>query len=293
MSSVSMAQVINSIGNEAMKIPRGERPSSSRDVPDLSEVPINIDTPYYHYLDSAQEAVGQQQWSVAEHYFMQALRSDPGNPGNSLVLSNVATIQRRDGRAEEALKNYNLAIDLTPNAVTLLLNRAALQVSLDSLDRAAADYRRVRELDPSNVEALYSLGMIALSRGEADEAEDLFNLIKRVNVNSGLAMEGLAVLNKSKGNYTKAAQLLSELIKIQPTARFLAMRADCYLMTRRLPDASVDIHNALLLDPDDGYLYLLRAKLNKMRYNYSDMEQDIQQAVSHGIDPDEVKEALK
>ncbi len=289
---VAPAQVINSIGNEAMKIPRGERPEP-RVQPRLDDVVVDTDTPYFHQLDSAQACINAGQWSQAERYLKMALRLEPSNPNNPLVLSNIATLQRRDGRLDEALKNYNLAIDLAPNAVTLLLNRAALQVSLDSLTRATADYQRVLDLEPSNTEALYSLGMLALSSGDAKRAEDLFNTIKRVNPNSGLALEGMAALNKSQGNYVKAASQLSELIKVKPSARLLGMRADCYLMSRRLPDASTDIQNALQLDPEDGYLYLLRAKLNKMRYNYEDMERDSKLAVSHGVDPEEVNNALK
>ena len=69
-------------------------------------------------------------------------------------------MQRRQGKLAEAIKNYSMAIDLTPNAVTLLHNRAALYTVVDSIARAQADYERIRELDPADVESRYNHGMI-------------------------------------------------------------------------------------------------------------------------------------
>lgn len=292
--AMATAQVINSIGSEALKIPRGERPDPPRANADVSDnVLIDVDTPYYHQVDSAQQCSMEGDWAGAERHLRQALAIEPANPGNSMLLSNLATMQRRQGRTAEAIKNYNLSLDLAPNSVTVLLNRAALYVSIDSLDCACADYQRALDLDPRCAEALYSLGMIDLSRDDAKRAEDRFNEIKRVAPSSGLSSEGFAALHKRRGNYQKAVEYLSDLIKVSPNATLLGTRADCYLMLRRLPDAATDIQSALMLDPDDGYLYLLRAKLNKMRFNYDDMEADSEQAVAHGVDRKEVEQALK
>lgn len=289
-----IAQVITSIGNEALKIPRGERPESARVTPSVNnDASVDTDTPYYHHVDSAQQCSAERDWAGAEHHLKLALRAEPANPANSMLLSNIATLQRRQGHVDDAIKNYNLSLDLAPNSVTVLLNRAALYASIDSLDRAAADYMRVLELDPACAEALYSLGMIDLSRDDNKRAEDRFNQILRVAPNSGLAAEGLAALHKKNGNYRKAVEYLSDIIKVSPNVTLLGSRADCYLMLRRLPDAAVDIQSALMLDPDDGYLYLLRAKLNKMRFNYDDMDADVERAVSHGVDRAEVEQALK
>ncbi|MBQ9466955.1 MAG: tetratricopeptide repeat protein [Muribaculaceae bacterium] len=288
------AQVITSIGSEALKIPRGERPDTARVAPAVSaDVKVNTDTPYFHHVDSAQQCSMEGDWAGAERHLLLALRAEPANPSNSMLLSNIATLQRRQGRIDEAIKNYNLSLDLVPNSVTVVLNRAALYASVDSLDRAAADYLRALELNPACAEALYSLGMIDLSRDDDKQAEDRFNQILRVAPNSGLSAEGLAALHKKHGNYRKAVEYLSEIIKVSPNATLLGSRADCYLMLRRLPDAAVDIQSALMLNPDDGYLYLLRAKLNKMRFNYDDMEADVERAVTHGVDRAEVEQALK
>lgn len=52
---------------------------------------------------------------------------------------------------------------------------------------------------------------------------------------------------------------------------------------KRLDDAEDDIRTAHEMPPDDPYLYLLRAKLNKLRFQRDDMTRDINTAVSLGL----------
>lgn len=288
----AIGQVINSIGDENMKVEQGLKPqpqkSPDRYIPDL-----DTETPYFQCIDSAQTYIYSHDWPTAEQWLLKAFKTDPDNPGNSMVLSNIATLQRYQGRLADAVKNYSLALDMTPHAVTLLLNRAALYVEMDSVQRAIDDYERVSELDLYNTEARYSLGVLAMERGDTKRAEDLFNEIKRINPNSGLYHEGMGLLNKHKGNYARAAELFSQVIKVQPNAQLLGNRADCYLILKRLNDAEDDIRTALDMTPDDPYLYVLRAKLNKLRFQRDDMNHDIDRAVALGLSRDSVTRALQ
>ena len=181
---------------------------------------------------------------------------------------------------------------MTPHAVTLLLNRAALYVEMDSVQRAIDDYERVCELDMYDTEARYSLGVLAMERGDNKRAEDLFNEIKRINPNSGLYCEGMGLLHKRNGNYARAAELFTQVIKVQPNVQLLGNRADCYLILKRLNDAEDDIRTALEMAPDDPYLYVLRAKLNKLRFQREDMDRDIDTAVSLGLSREYINQSL-
>ena len=285
------AQVINSIGEENMKVPKGLKPQEKKtESPYLAD--IDTESPYFQYIDSAQTYIYSHDWPKAEQWLTKAFLIDPDNPGNSMVLSNIATLQRYQGRLADAVKNYSLALDMTPHAVTLLLNRAALYVEMDSVQRAIDDFERVCELDMYDTEARYSLGVLAMERGDNKRAEDLFNEIKRINPNSGLYHEGMGLLHKRNGNFSRAAELFSQVIKVQPSAQLLGNRADCYLAMKRLNDAEDDIRTALEMTPDDPYLYVLRAKLNKLRFQREDMARDIDTAVSLGLSRDYINQAL-
>lgn len=287
------AQAIQSINERNMKFEKGVKPDPIKVKPPIDmSIPVDTSTIYFALIDSAQNCIDNKQWNRAERFFLDAIRSEPGNPSNSLLLSNIATIQRRQGRLNEAIKNYSMAIDLTPNAVTLLLNRAAVYTLIDSIALAQADYERIMKIDDRDVESRYNHGMLALNTGDSKTAQHDFDDILRINPNSGLAKQGQGYVFKHAGEFEKAAQCFSEVIKVKPTSTLLANRADCYLATKRLNDASLDIANALELDPDDPFIYVLRAKLNKIRFNRADMERDIKLAVAHGITEKEARELI-
>ncbi|MCQ2289565.1 MAG: tetratricopeptide repeat protein [Muribaculaceae bacterium] len=290
----AQGQVITQMAKDNMKIEKGVKPGTDEGSVTRREVDVQLDTTaaYYKYIDSAQVRIKQQDWAAAENFIRQAIAAEPSNNTNSMLLSNLATLQRFQGKLDEAIKNYTLALDMTPNAVTLLLNRAAVLMQTGKIEAAVADFEKVRSLDENEEESRYTLGMMAMDQGDYAKAEALFDEIKKHNSKSVLAWEGLGMLYKEQGDYAKATVHLSEAVKIDPTPTLLGNRADCYLVLKQLANASEDIQNALQLDPDDGFLYLLRAKLNKMRFNYSDMNRDIKLAIEHGVDK-EIANALK
>ena len=293
-SLVASGQVITQIGKENMKIPKTERPDDS-DVTVKHDYNLQLDTTsvYYSYLDSAQQCINSEDWALAEQWIRKALTYDANNASNSMLLSNLATLQRYQGKLEESLKNYTLALDMTPNSVTLLLNRAALLLQMGLTEQAISDYERVRSIDITDVESRYSLGMIAVEQRDFEKAEQLFNEIRHSKGTSALADEGMGFLYKEKGDYERAIEHLSVVIKSRADSHLLGNRADCYLAIKKLNEASDDIKAALKISPDDGYLYVLRAKLNKLRYNRADMQQDIDLAVENGIDRDTVNKLLE
>lgn len=278
-------QVITQMAKENMKISKGERPGTEQDKVSIREMDVQLDSTalYYQLIDSAQVYIAKQDWSGAENFIRQAIATEPSNNTNSMLLSNLGTLQRYQGRLDEAIKNYTLALDMTPNAVTLILNRAAVYIQKGNMDLAVADFERVRSLDENEPESRYSLGMLALDEGKWETAEALFNEIKKANPKEPLGNEGLGIMYKEKGDHARAVIYLSEVIKVDPNPTLLGNRADCYLVLKQLNNASLDIQQALEKAPNDGFLYLLRAKLNKMRFNYSDMNRDIDLAIKYGV----------
>lgn len=291
------AQVISSLNEQNTKIPSTQKDKPKKQVQFAPKSPtrVKIDTTtiYYAYLDSAQTYIDKEDWSIAEDYIRKSIQSEPANPNNSLLISNLATIQRRQGKLQDAIKNYTLAIDMTPNAITLLNNRASLYVETNQIDKALNDYNKIVTIEPDNEEARYNIGMIHLEKNNFKEADHQFEEILRYHPGSLLSSEGKAFLYKAAGNYAKAATYYSEVIKSSPSATLLANRADCYLMLKKLSEAADDINSAIQITPDDGYLYLLRAKLKKMRYENEESKKDVQSAIDHGVDPSIAKELLK
>lgn len=151
---IAWGQAGVALNQQNMKFEKGMKPDPIKVKPPIDNtIPIDTSTVYFALVDSAQQAIKAENWLQAENYLLEAIKSEPGNPSNSLLLSNIATIQRRQGRLNEAVRNYSMAIDLTPNAVTLLHNRAAVYILLDSIALAQADYERIMLIDESDVES--------------------------------------------------------------------------------------------------------------------------------------------
>lgn len=238
---------------------------------------------YYELVDSAETNINKQQWDKAEIFLKELLSSYPDDNNNSLIISNLATVQRYQGKYQEAINNYTFAINMTPNAVTLLKNRASLYMDVDSIADALSDYERILLLDEKDEETRYYHGILSIRIGDMDAAKKDFDYILFYNPSSGLGREGLALWFKKRGDYIEAIKYLSEIIKQHPSAIRLSNRAECYLSLKRLNDAENDIRKALEMSPEDGYLYVLRAKLNKARFNRVDVERDIKLAEKYGI----------
>ena len=172
---------------------------------------------------------------------------------------------------------------MTPNAVTLIKNRASLYLDMDSVNHALNDYERVLLIDDKDEESRYYHGILSLSVGELSVAKKDFDYILYYNPASGLGREGLGLWHMKNENYLDAIKYFTEIIKQRPSSLLLSKRAECYIAVKRLNDATDDIRKAIEMTPDDGYLYVLRAKLNKVRYNNDDIERDILLAEKYGI----------
>lgn len=248
---------------------------------------------YYAYVDSSEIYINSKEWGKAEYFIKKALETEPDNGNNSLLLSNLATVQRYEGKTAEAVRNYSLALFMTPNAVTLLKNRASLYLELDSIDLAYADYERVISLDNKDLESLYNHGMIALGKKKSGISRDDFDRIKAISPKSYYAINGDAVWHMMKGNYSNAIEGFGKIIKARPSVDAYMNRAECYLSIKKLNDADSDIRAALEIDGTNGAIYMMKARLDRLRYDEMQMNHDLELAQKYGISKDEVKRFLK
>lgn len=103
---------------------------------------------YNRLVEQAMEYTRKDSLKQAEQLFRQALKVDASNARNALVFSNLGTILKRQGRVDEAVDAYTMALNITPYATSILLNRAALYLDRNLLDKAYVDYCNVIDLIP-------------------------------------------------------------------------------------------------------------------------------------------------
>lgn len=235
-------------------------------------------------VDSADRCMRDGDWQGAETYLLKALKAEPANPSNYLLLSNLGTVRRNMNKYREALEDYGNALEVAPKSTTILHNRAALLLEMDSVRQAFDDYKRICAVSPDDAEARYFMGIIALEFGDMDLSKSCFDEILLRNVANMDAKRGLALWNKLNGHMETAIEMYSEIIKRENRYTNYVNRAECYLETGKMREAQDDIAEAQKLDPSSVDVYLLKARLAQLQYRFDDAANYAKQALALGCE---------
>jgi len=76
------------------------------------------------------------------------------------------TLQKLYGHEEEALQWFDRALDLRPDFVSALINKAFTLSEMQRFDEALKVYRRVKRIDPENAETDWNVALIQLLNGD-------------------------------------------------------------------------------------------------------------------------------
>lgn len=253
---------------------------------------IFADTPYLDLVEKADKACADGKWIEAASLLQNAIDSEPANPGNVLLLSNLGMVRYNLGFDSLAIESFNRALSIAPSSVTILANRAKVYTAMGHEQEAFDDYGRIMQLDSTYITARYHHGLLALKHRMFDVAKTDFDYLTKHYPSSDEAFIAQATIHSSLGEYEQAIPFYTEILRTMKEPEYYGARAYCYLMTGNLQDAADDIAAALELAPDDGELYLYRAALNKMHFRPDDARKDARKAIELGVDPARAKEFL-
>jgi tetratricopeptide (TPR) repeat protein len=242
----------------------------------------------YQYTDSGD-------FRAAEECLKAAMRLEPANKFNFALLTNLGTIQRRQGKLDEALISYSAALSQRPDDALILTNRAELYTEMDENDKALADYNSLLSKQPLNENALYNRGMLYIKRGELILAQADFEKIIDNYKDTFLGRFGYAVLEKAQGNYDESEKILLYLIDKQPdNLRVLEERAELYFLTKRNGRAMADINRVFAgVKEPSAEMYMLRGRIKLAQYEKASAALDFKKALELGYDRDTVERLLK
>lgn len=147
---------------------------------------------------------------------------------------NLATLQRKEGNADAALKNYNEALRLQPKDHEALCNRGNIYLDRKQFDLAMNDYNSSLMVKPDYHPSFDNRGVLYMQLGKTDSALLDFN---------------------------RALQ-----IKPDYKATF-KNRAVCYQQTNRDSLAVADFYSYLVYDPENDAIY------NSIAVSYQKMMQ--------------------
>ncbi len=98
------------------------------------------------------------------------------HPQNAIDYNNRGLIYFQNGQLEQAIADYNTAIQLNPLLASTYNNRANYYAAVGQLLAAIADYDRAIDLNPSHVRAWINRGITWRDLGRYEQAIEDFDL---------------------------------------------------------------------------------------------------------------------
>lgn len=241
---------------------------------------------YLERVDSGKRLLTSGMAAEAEDMFRSALRSEPSNPANALVLANLSEAQRQLGKFDEAIESCDVGLVRFPNSSILRMNRAKALLEAGRANDSALELETLLSADSLNMAAMRLRLVLAMQGYGADRARPLAETMLRVDSAADDALFFLAELElptdpeAAFAGYRKAIALnpLEEYF----VAYIQALQND---PADRHAEISETISEAMRLYPEDWRFYLLRAVEHKRRYDNEAAELDARSALSKGADP--------
>lgn len=241
---------------------------------------------YLELADSADYFISRENWHKAEAKIIEALRLEPANFTNSLLLANLGLVQTNLGEYNKALETLSLGLNMAPSSTVLLNNRAHTFLLLDSVSAAIKDIDKSLEIDSIQEWSLQTRAYLYLQENNIAESKKLFLKLKNKFPQNISVYSGLAAIAEYEGDFTNASENYRKAIINNPNDNesreayiFLLIRNEHY------SEARSEIRDALKMNSENPMFYLLRGYLHRLNYRLDEAQADKKIAISKGIDP--------
>jgi len=112
--------------------------------------------------------------------------------------NNQGLAYRRIGKYDQAISDFNKAVEINPKYAQSFFNRGVAYMGKDQCDQAISDYTKALEIDPRYEIASFALGVAYMSKGQYDQA--ISDLTKAIEINPRY---GVAYFSRGRAYYYK------------------------------------------------------------------------------------------
>ncbi|WP_455671560.1 tetratricopeptide repeat protein [Phocaeicola sp.] len=249
---------------------------------------------YDELATRALDAAQKDSLELSEQLFEKALKQEPANLRNSMLFSNLGTVQRRMGKTDKAIESYSLALNIAPYSVTILLNRASLYLEKRMYDKAYIDYCNVIDIDRKNAEALLFRAYIYMQRRSYSEARIDYNTLLQEDAKNKTARLGLALLNQKELRYREALEEFNRMITDYPNdVSLLKARANLEIEMNTPDLALLDLETAAKIAPKDAEIYVMCGEIYLSQKKKREAYVAFEKAIELGVPRPELQDKLK
>ena len=211
----------------------------------------------------------------AEQDLEKALQIAPTYLRSSVLLTRLKLSQKDSAGAERVLRE---AVEKDPKAIDPVIALGELYRGLRRYAEAESQFQRALQLDPNNGAAILELAAVQVAAGKKDFAEQTYKKAAAVpGANKTIHAQYLL----SQGNMDAAITELKEMTRKDAEEREArSLLVSIYVATKRLPEATKILSDALAKNPKDIDALYGRARIRLMAGQYEEAQQDVLPALS-------------
>jgi protein O-mannosyl-transferase len=195
-------------------------------------------------------------------------------PGYADAYTNRGNLFRSENRNDEAIKDFNKAIELIPDYAEPYNNRGTVFLNEKRYGEAIKDFNKAIELNPKNAESYYNRGIVFVYEKRTDEAVNDFNRAIKLKPDfaGAFANRGTVFMNEKRND--EAIEDFNKAVELKPDfAEVYNNRGIVFIREKKNREAVNDFNRAIELNP--GYI---SAYINKANLLFD--EQRFEEAVS-------------
>jgi len=247
------------------------------------------------WVDKSANHIENNELDSAAVALQKAMRLDPANENNPVLLLNLGILQRQLGLFDDAFISFTASLPNSPLPQITMHNRASLLVDMGRYDEAMDDYNAVIRNYPDDVEAYYRRGLLHLENHDRVSAERDFNVSNEIDPNNLFTKLSKGLIFKLDDNWEAAEKIYTDLIENEPSRdpSFFLNRAECYVNTGQTFRASADLRSLGDTQRSNPYFYFLRGRVRLDQFDKTAAREDFLKAKDLGYDLSIVNEWLK
>jgi tetratricopeptide (TPR) repeat protein len=178
------------------------------------------------------------------------------NPGCWMAHYNLGIALNDRGKTDEAIAQYQQAIDLRPRYAEAHYNLARLLAQKGQLGDAVTHYEKALEINPADAEAQNNLGVTLFGSGRVDEAIAHYQEALKIRPDYAEGSCNLANALLSKGDLDEAIARYSACLALSPNQADVEYDLASALLRRGRTDEAIEHYKKVLeLRPDSADAY--------------------------------------
>jgi serine/threonine-protein kinase len=233
------------------------------------DLPGNVDKAVARFTDATREdpkyalayaGLGEAYWrkaratgdaeaaALAEQNAERAVQLDGSL---AIVHSVLGAVYHDGGRQDEAIREFQRAMELAPGNAEAPRQLAEIYSSLGRFDEAETLYKQSTQARPTDWYGHLLLGLFYAERERYDEAESALNRAKALTPDNDVVRGDLGAVYRMHGRYKDAVEEYQQALRIRSNAPTYAGLAGAYYYEHRFAEAVAAAEAAIDLDSSD------------------------------------------